>query len=119
MERKKWKKRIKTACEDVGAYKPSFDSAIDTLAALLEARDTAQEQYDAGGAKAMIEYKGSTGKTAYKKNPALVAILECNAQALQYMNALGLTPAGIKKLNTDALEGGGGAFADLLARINE
>ena len=38
------------------------------------------------------------------KNPMLVLELDLNAQALAYWRDLGLTPAGLKKLNADVVK---------------
>lgn len=104
MERKKWARLIKRCCTDAGTYKPYFDSVIDTLAGIMEARDRAQEQYEESGAEPVITHINRNGAENIVKNPMLVAVLECNAQALAFWRDLGLTPAGLRKLNEEGLK---------------
>jgi hypothetical protein len=104
MERKKWTRLIKKACTDAGTYKPYFDSVIDTLAGIMEARDRAQEQYEEEGAEPVITHVNRNGAENVVKNPALVVVMDCNAQALSYWRDLGLTPSGLRKLNEEGLK---------------
>ncbi len=99
-----WKTKIKKQMVAVGTYKPAFDSAIDTLADILERRDAAYEEFlDEGGA-ACFEHVSDRGAVNLKKNPRLTVWQDLNAQALTYWRDLGLTPAGLKKLNEEALK---------------
>lgn len=114
-----WKSRIKKAMLDVGTYNTSFDDAIDTLADILERRDQAfQDFLDEGGA-ATIEHVSDRGAVNIKKNPRLTVWQDLNAQALAYWRDLGLTPAGLKKLNEAALkqESKGSALEEALKSI--
>ena len=99
-----WKKKIKLSCKKAGTYRPFFDSVIDTLAGILETRDKAQEQFEESGSETVISRTNSSGVENLAKNPALVVILDCNSQALAYWRDLGLTPAGLRKLNEKALK---------------
>lgn len=92
MKRVYWQKRIVKACKAAGTYKPFFENVIDTLAGLMEMRDEAEAQYMASGGKPVVEhYNDRNDKPNMAKNPALVMILEINAQALNYWRDLGLT----------------------------
>lgn len=104
MTRAAWKKKIKAAAETAGTYRPFFDSVIDTLAGILEMRDVAQEQFDESGGEVVVEHTNKGGATNAAKNPALVIVMDCNAQALQYWRELGLTPSGLKKINEQAMQ---------------
>lgn len=118
MDRKKWKKKIIKESEDAGTYRPFFDSVIDTLAGIMEMRDNAQEKFDASGGQTIVKHTNKAGATNIVKNPALVVLMDCNAQALAYWRDLGLTPAGLKKLNAEAIsDNSGGTFEDLLAKL--
>ena len=59
------------------------------------------------------------GATNMIKNPALVAIMDCNSQALAYWRDLGLTPAGLRRLGDKGLlnKDDGGGLADALAEL--
>lgn len=98
MTKSKWKNKIKKACIEAGTYQKYFDSIIDTLAGILEIRDRAQEKFELSGGDPVIKHTNNGGTTNMVKNPALVAIMDCNSQALAYWRDLGLTPAGLKKL---------------------
>lgn len=117
MEQKKWKIRIKKACKEAGTYQPYFDHVIDSLASILEKRDEAEEQYRENGSQPVIEYTNKGGATNPSKNPALVLWDELNKSALAYWRDLGLTPAGLKKLNEDGLKEKKVGFSDLLNDI--
>jgi len=117
MEKKRWKTKIKSACKKAGTYQPFFDSVIDSLAAILEKRDEAEEEYIRLGAKPIVKYTNKGGSTNPTKNPALVLWDELNKSALAYWRDLGLTPAGLKKLNEDGLKEKKAGFNDLLKDI--
>lgn len=98
MEKRKWKSKIKTACKKAGTYQPFFDPVIDTLAAIMEMRDDAQEKFEATGKNTIVKHTNKAGNTNIVKNPALVIVMECNAQALAYWRELGLTSKAYKAM---------------------
>ena len=102
MNRKNWIKKIKAACEDAGTYQPYFDSVIDTLAGILERRDDAEAKF-AEDPRLIIEHTNVGGKTNIEQNPVLRLINDLNRDALAYWRDLGLTPAGLKKINEGAM----------------
>lgn len=99
MKEKAWKNRIKKACIEAGTYKPSFDFAIASLAAILEKRDQIADAYKECEEGPVIEYTNKNGSTNLVKNPLLVMWDDFNKSALAYWRDLGLTPAGLKKIN--------------------
>lgn len=104
MNKEEWKKRIIESCEAAGTYRPFFDSVIDTLAGIMESRDNAEEKFTASGKQTVVKHTNKGGATNIVKNPALVVIMDCNSQALAYWRDLGLTPAGLKRLNESAMK---------------
>lgn len=98
-----WKKKIIEACQAVGTYQPSFEAIIDTLALTLERRDDANEQFVKTGGKPIIAYTNKGGATNPSKHPALVLWDDLNKTALTYWRDLGLTPAGLKRINEQAV----------------
>lgn len=98
MDKKKWKSKIKKACEDAGTYQPFFDAVIDSLAGLMDMRDNAIEKFEASGGNTIVKHTNKGGNTNIVKNPALVVIIECNAQALAYWKELGLTSRSYKSM---------------------
>lgn len=103
MDKEAWKAKIEAACEAAGTYRPYFESVIDTLAGVMEMRDDAQEKFEASGGSSVVKHTNKGGASNIVKNPALVVIMDCNAQALAYWRDLGLTPAGLKKIDEQAL----------------
>lgn len=117
MEKNKWIKRIRAACEEASTYKPYFDSVIDTLAQILETRDTVHQEYVEGGCKpTIIVTTDRSGKENMHKNPLISLEIDLNGQALKYWSELGLTASSFKKLNI-AQEDNGGLEA-LISKIS-
>lgn len=104
MTQRAWKSKIKKACEEAGTYRPYFDHVIATLADILSKRDKAQEQFEKSGGNAIIKHTNKSGATNLEQNPALRMINDLNRDALQYWRELGLTPAGLKKINEKAMQ---------------
>lgn len=98
MKKASWKKKIKEACNEAGTYQPFFDSVIDSLAGIMELRDNAQERFEATGGSTIVKHTNKGGSTNIVKNPALVVLMDCNAQALAYWNAMGLTAKSYKAM---------------------
>ncbi len=121
MTKAEWIKTINKQCKDAGTYQDHHKPVVETLAGILEKRDQAEEQYIQNGGKPVIEYTNKAKETNLVKNPALVIITDLNAQALQFWRDLGLTPAGLKKLNGDALTAKAttAGFEQLLAKISK
>ena len=98
MSKKKWKNLIGKQLESLGLNNDAYESAIDSLAAILEQRDkTYQEFLDAGG-KSTIKYTNKGGSTNMTKNPLLVLWDDLNKTALAYWRELGMTPSSYKKV---------------------
>ena len=98
MKAKEWKAQIKDACETAGTYQPFFDAVIETLAGIMEMRDNAQEKFEQSGGNTIVKHTNKGGATNIVKNPALVVLMECNAQALAYWKELGLTSRSYKAM---------------------
>ena len=103
MQHSRWKKKIKAACQEAGTYRPYFDGAIDTLAEILEKRDETREAYEAMPEGPVIQYTNKVGASNPVRNPALVLLDELNKSALAYWRDLGLTPAGLKKIDEKSM----------------
>ena len=68
----------------------------------------------------IVEHTNKAGATNIEQNPLLRLILQLNRDALAYWRDLGLTPAGLKKLNENALKTEkkkGTALEEALARL--
>lgn len=104
MTKNRWKAKIRASCEELGTYRPSFDVVIETLADILCRRDEAMKLYKQNGGEPVIKYTNKSGATNYVQNPLLKLANELNRDALTYWKELGLTPAGLKRLNEKALD---------------
>lgn len=104
MTKDEWARKIRSACKKAGTYQPQFKYVIETLAQIMETKDAAIELYTKSGGNPVVAYTNKGGHTNLRKNPALAVIQECNVQALAYWRDLGLTPAGLKKLNADVVK---------------
>ena len=119
MKKRTWKNRITAACKEAGTYQPYFDAVIDTLAGIMEQRDAAETKYVKSGGNPIVKHTNKGGATNIVKNPALVVVMEMNMQALAYWRDLGLTPAGLKKINEAAMKGKKrSALAEALAELS-
>ena len=119
MRKTAWKNRIKKAATAAGTYRPYFDNVIDTLADILAKRDLAQELFDSTGGNIIVKHTNKNGSTNIEQNPALRLINDLNRDALAYWRDLGLTPAGLKKLNETHLKPDSGkrGLADALSDL--
>lgn len=99
-----WRKTIKKRSEAVGTYQKSFDNIIDALSKILAERDRVYEQYLEEGAQALVERTSDRGAVNNVKNPLLSLWAELNRDALSYWRDLGLTPAGLKRINEAAMQ---------------
>lgn len=98
MTKTKWKNLILEQLCALGIHEESYNSVIESLAAILEQRDkTFKEFYDSGG-KSVISYTNKGGNTNATKNPLLIMWDEQNKTALAYWRELGLTPSSYKKI---------------------
>ena len=95
-----WKQKIVKATKQIGTYQPSFDPAIEILADLLEKRDAAQKEFDTSGDPMIVELTNKSLAT----HPALKLVMDCEKAALPYLNDLGLTASGYKKIKGEKKE---------------
>ena len=101
MNRSEWTKKIKECCSNAGTYQPYFDDVIDTLAGILERRDTVEWEWDG---EVIVEHTNRNGNTNKEQHPALRLVNDLNRDALTYWKELGLTPASLKKINETAMK---------------
>ena len=104
MKKATWKSRITAACRAAGTYREFFVPVIDTLASILARRDEAQEAFAKTGGNVMVRHTNKGGATNIEQNPALRLINDLNRDALAYWRDLGLTPAGLKKIDEEAMK---------------
>lgn len=104
MTAKSWITEIKKQMSLKGVDYSGFGNVIQTLAELLEQRDKLYKQYQAEGSEVMVLYTSDRGQENMIINPLLKEWQNMNRDALVYWRELGLTPAGLKKLNEDSMK---------------
>ena len=104
MNKTQYKTRILTATKNIGTYNKAFDQVINTLSDILAERDRVHKQYVDEGSEPLVDFVTDRGQHNRKPNPLLKQWNELNASALSYWRELGLTPAGLKKINDEALK---------------
>ena len=104
MTRQEWAERIRAACTQAGTYRPYFEDVIATLADILERRDIARELFDASGGNVLVNHTNKAGATNIEQNPVLRMVNDLNRDALAYWRDLGLTPAGLKRIDEGAMK---------------
>lgn len=112
MSRASYKTRIMKAMKAMKTYRKEFDLPIGVLANLLE-------QYEVLNAKYMEEgmpYCDNT-QAGKKKSPIVTTLESLRKDILAYQTALGLTPQGAKKLDTQQEGASTSPLAQALARL--
>lgn len=104
MSRDEWKARITASCQQAGTYRPWFDDVIDTLADILERRDADRELFMESGGNVVVEHTNKAGATNIEQNPTLRMVNDLNRDALAYWRDLGLTPAGLKRIDDQSMK---------------
>lgn len=104
MTAKSWITEIKKQMSLKGVDSSGFGNVIQTLAEILEQRDKLYKQYQDEGSQVMVLYVSDRGNENNIINPLLKEWQNMNRDALVYWRELGLTPAGLKKLNEDSMK---------------
>lgn len=104
MDRKEWKERITDSCRQAGTYRPYFDDVIATLSDILSNRDDAQALFEESGGNVIVMHTNKAGATNLEQNPVLRMVNDLNRDALTYWRDLGLTPAGLKRIDEESMK---------------
>lgn len=108
MEKKKdekaYKRDINRMMKQVGTYNKSFEITINTFAKLLYDYQETLVMFEKTGGNVVISHTNKNGSTNIVKNPLYQSIEKMRADIITYARELGLTPAGLKKLNQELQE---------------
>ena len=102
-EQDKYRADIVRRMKAVGTYRKEFIPTVERLAALYVQREAIEKQFKESGGNAVVLHTNKAGATNAAKNPFLTARDEVYTQLLSHERELGLTPAGLKKLNEAVL----------------
>lgn len=121
MNADKWRRKIKEQVVELGVFKTSYNSVIDSLAKVLEQRDDAMRQFNAEGRQLVVEKVSDRGAVNVSINPLVSLLDKLNNTSLAYWKELGLTPASFKKMTGSSVpaESKSGGLAAALASIEE
>lgn len=97
----KYIREIKRKMRAVGTYNISFSYTIEVLAKVLVDYQTTVETFEKTGGNIVIKHTNKNGSTNIVKNPLYLALEKLRDDIISYSRELGLTPAGLKKINQD------------------
>lgn len=80
----------------LGVYKPEFDTTISIYCSLVDQYKALEKEFKLSKFSVVEETGYSDNK---KKHPIVGSLESLRKDILAYSNALGLTPAGLKKIN--------------------
>jgi DNA-dependent RNA polymerase auxiliary subunit epsilon len=109
-----YKKEIIKKMKNVGTYNISFIYTIDTLAKVLADYEKTTGQFQATGGNIIVRHTNKNGSTNAVKNPLYLAIEKLRDDIITYSRELGLTPAGLKRINQE-----GNAQPAKLSKLDE
>ncbi len=98
-----YKKSIIENMKAVGTYKDEFMDIVNSLAKIYYDYDDACDKFQKSGSNFMIKHTNKSGATNIVKNPYYLVIEGLRQNILAYSRELGLTPAGLKKINDKEL----------------
>lgn len=98
MKKAAYIKHIKSQIKVDADYIPNFETTISILAELLEERDRVYKIYQEQGAQPTIIFESDRGAKNPKPNPLFKQWNDLNVTVLNYLDKLGLTAAGLRKL---------------------
>lgn len=90
--------KITKSMESLGIYDEEFDKSIEILNDILNDLDFARKDFKADDRQYVVEYTNKNGGKNLVKNPQYQIIADLSDRALRYLNELGLTPSGLKKI---------------------
>jgi phage terminase small subunit len=96
-----YKKQIVSKMKNVGTYNVSFSYVIDTLATLMADYEKTLVQFKDTGNNIIVKHTNKNGSTNVVKNPLYLALEKMRDDIILYSRELGLTPAGLKRINQE------------------
>lgn len=103
-DEKVYKRDINRMMKKVGTYNKSFEITINAFAKLLYDYQETLNMFEKTGGNVVISHTNKNGSTNIVKNPLYQSIEKMRTDIITYARELGLTPAGLKKLNQELQE---------------
>lgn len=101
---KKSVRQTKTRMKAVGTYRKEFDSCIDRYADLSVQYGILRQQWYDDGCAVSEEYTNKSGAVNQRKTPLYLSLETLRKELVDMENILGLTPKGLKQINSKGLE---------------
>lgn len=117
MNAKEYENIIKEQMRFDSGMMPSFKTSIQILCEILEERDRVYRLYLDDGAHPLVEFESDRHAINMKPNPLLRQWQELNASALLYLRDLGLTAAGLRKLQGQIPEKSGRTTEEIMQEV--
>lgn len=105
---------FKRLMQDAGTYRKEYDQAIKNLTQMQKQYDVLSKKFADAGYPFEVETEQGT-----KKAPIVTTLEALRRDILAYMNALGFTPMGMKRLEGDKPQSGKKDEKDPLAALLE
>ena len=100
--------------QELGVYKPQFDTVIDVFADTVSEYDREMKQFDIEGRQFEVE----TANGGTKKSGTVSAIENLRKDIIAYSDRLGLTPKSLESLSGGSDQDTGGLL-DALKNLSE
>ena len=101
---KKVVKQTKTRMRAVNTYRKEFDAVIDRYADLYVQYEILRSQWYDRGCVVSEEYTNKAGAVNQRKTPLYLSMETLRKELVDLENILGLTPKGLKQINSKGLE---------------
>ena len=98
---KRYKRQIVRKMKSIGTYNASFMYTINVLAKVLADYEATTERFERTGGHMVIKHTNKNGSTNIVKNPLYLALEKLRDDILAYSKELGLTPAGLSRVNDE------------------
>lgn len=99
-----YKKDIVRKMKAVGTHNLSFKHSVDVLSRTLYDYEVAIDSFERSGSHTIVKHTNKNGSTNIVKNPLYLAIEKLRDDIIKYSNELGLTPAGLKRINEQGMK---------------
>lgn len=103
---------LKRQMKSLGVYRDEYEQAVNVAAQLMCQYDELTRRFEEGGME--ITERTPTGS---KKAPIVTTLESLRKDILAYLSALGLTPAGAKKLEAKPEEQKKNPLAEAIAKL--
>ncbi|MBH0174722.1 P27 family phage terminase small subunit [Fictibacillus sp. 23RED33] len=94
-------KQVIQDMKDVGTYRSQFEATIRTYSEMRFQYDLMMKDFFKEGCKTTEEYTNNAGVTNVRKTATYLAIETIRKDMINHENTLGLTPAGLKRINDE------------------